>query len=284
MDVDVNTMRPIDETGPLPPLKGDPGLSPFERAFADARARLGRGKTFDFKGKKYTTDYKEEVATPGNKAKQKVASVDKGDEPEASDNINEEEQENIQQELAAEKPRPTKRVSAGRAGYVDVPLSDEEIAAASAKDQFDNMLNALIVGGAGAGAVGIGAAVAKGQRQPAGYRPSSMQEGDLYGQPTKAQPTEPQIMTDADIGQQRNLANQTPSEQDKFFNDQLNTMTDDANTQYLKKVLQDGESFLPEEQAAAKDALAGKDVQEALRRLKALKADPKLMKALMGLL
>lgn len=34
----------------------------FGKAFAAARKELGAGKTFTWKGKKYTTDYKEEVA------------------------------------------------------------------------------------------------------------------------------------------------------------------------------------------------------------------------------
>lgn len=33
----------------------------FSKAFAAARKKLGPGKTFEWNGKKYTTDYKEEV-------------------------------------------------------------------------------------------------------------------------------------------------------------------------------------------------------------------------------
>ena len=33
----------------------------FSKAFAAARKKLGAGKTFEWNGKKYTTDYKEEV-------------------------------------------------------------------------------------------------------------------------------------------------------------------------------------------------------------------------------
>lgn len=42
-------------------------LSAFGSAFAQARKKFGKGKTFTFKGKKYSTDMKGESSKPSKK-------------------------------------------------------------------------------------------------------------------------------------------------------------------------------------------------------------------------
>ena len=53
-----NTPPPVETTTPAPTNNG---LSPFEQAFKSARAEQGPGGQFEFEGKQYNTNYKEEV-------------------------------------------------------------------------------------------------------------------------------------------------------------------------------------------------------------------------------
>jgi len=56
-DTTINTNTPP----PPPPPPANNGLSPFEQAFKTARSEQGPGGQFEFEGKQYNTNYKEEV-------------------------------------------------------------------------------------------------------------------------------------------------------------------------------------------------------------------------------
>jgi hypothetical protein len=57
----VNTTSTNTPTNTPPPAPTNNGLSPFEQAFKAARADQGPGGQFEFEGKQYNTNYKEEV-------------------------------------------------------------------------------------------------------------------------------------------------------------------------------------------------------------------------------
>lgn len=263
MDVDVETMKPVYNTKiegrSLPPLQSQGNTnSSFSQAFKAARAKLGAGQTFDWNGKKYTTDYKEEVGKKPGQGPAKVTSGDgthdkfNEDEPEAVDNINEEAEEDIQQGLAEEKAgfaamdekkRNTKRVSAGRGGYVDVPMNDSEIA----DRDMNEMLDKMIAGGAAAAVGGAGLAAVKGNKESASYRQMPID------------PTNPAVKG---VGSPDDLAGgfepekppvNNVNEMDEMFKD----MFPDQNKAYATEVLKNADSYLPEEIAAAKAVAEG---------------------------
>lgn len=251
LSVDPDTMKPIRETGALPKL--DSNDNSFGSAFKSARKAQGAGGVFDWNGKKYNTNYKEEVG--GNK-------VGSGTN---SDGINQDEAANIQDELAAERQTdeeqaptvPMVRRGAGRAGSIMVPQSPDQ----KQESDMSSMIGALIGGGT---AAGIGAAVAKGQKEPASYR----------------QPAGPDV--------DKELSNFDDIQQKQFIDTQLDDMTNMKNSgdaDFLDSVINDDYNYVDAEREAAKAAKAG-DTKATADWLKRLPkgTDKKLIAALKAIL
>lgn len=275
MDIDVETMRPTIQSSPLPPLQSQSNTGgSFGQTFKAARKQLGAGKTFDWNGKKYTTDYKEEVGQQSNSPQQSS-----GDNIAEDSSVNPYAEAEMQEDLAMEKAgvddieqrqaADRGRGSLNRGNYSQVAQED---------DGMENLLAAVLGGGAVAG----GAALLgkKGQQHP-----RMMQQGDLNA-PDKVS----DAMTDED------LYGKKPQQMQKgdlgFVDKQLNEMVDAdlygkpaTDSDYLNKVLE-GADWVDEEKRAAKLMLAGnkKEAQKLLPRLKNLGADKKLMSIIKGMM
>lgn len=296
MDMDVETMKPTRIEGkPLPPLQADSNTNQsFGQAFKAARKKLGAGQVFDWNGKKYNTNFKEEVesgsvdtphATNGipKKGKGDVGGqqIDITKYDEDGDIINDDEDKEIQQGLAEEdaefaaqdqKKRNTKRVSAGRGGYVDVPMDDSDIA----NRDMNNMLDTMLGVGAGAGVAGAAGMAVRGNKEPASYR---------------AMPVDPTNPAVKGVGSSPDLAGgyeaeKPPVNQTDEMSEMFKDVFPDENKKFVEGVLKDAETYLPEEQAAAKAALSGdkKRLGSMIERLKALGGDKKLIKALQAMM
>jgi ribosomal protein L12E/L44/L45/RPP1/RPP2 len=296
MDVDVETMRPIEGKS-LPPLKDSTEYDnegniagSFSDAFRSARKALGAGKQFSWRGKKYTTDYKEEVNSGQPTAKSTSGEIDKfGDDASPHDPIDSEAVDDIQAGLAAEdqefaaedaKQRNMKSVLGPRGAGIGprkMPMTEKEIA----DRDMNSMLVAIGLGGAAAG----GAAYAA-NRKPA---PKTMTEGDLYN---KSPDPNAGKMTEGDLYGKKS---QQMTGNDLFFDDQIDrmmTQEDLTGNQVMQdqdflKSLENDQYALDDERAAAK-AIRTKNKVMAKKLLPKLEnlndIDSRLVKLLKGLM
>jgi hypothetical protein len=274
VDVDPDTMSPVLRGGLLPPLQNDSNTnSSFGQAFAAARKKLGPGQVFDWNGKKYTTDYKEEVG--GKPSPSKTS----GDDIAEGDPINREAESEMRNDLLNEKldldtPYEGNEMKLTRGNYSDVAQAD---------DGMENLLAAVLGGGAIAG--GAALAGARGQSKP----PRQMTRGDLY---TPDKPKD-NVMTDEDLYGKRP---QQMTDSDIFTGDEqierMMTQEDLTGNQkmqdqdFLKGVEAD-EMALDDERAAAKAIRTRNKImaKKLLPRLENLNdVDPRLIKMLKGLL
>jgi hypothetical protein len=282
MDVDVETMRPTNTPivgKPLAPLKQ--GGGDFKSAFAAARKAQGAGGKFDWNGKSYNTNYKEEVA-----GKQTPAQIDKfgnGDEAEIKHNAEEEMQEDLLMERSGADEIDRRKEAENKKGQMNYRGAPNQVP--SEDDGMNNLLAALLGGGAvaaGAGAVGYRGMKTDKARQkmsPDDLDPASsdakgaMTDADLYGKG-------PQKMTDADVFTGE-------AQMDRMMQDSdIMPEKVDPTTQQLDAVIADDYNFDETERAAAAAAKKGdkNTVRKLLPKIPPHKTNKALLNILKGLI
>lgn len=273
LDVDVDTMSPIRETGPLPPLQANSNTDmSFGQTFADARKRLGPTGEFDYKGKKYNTRYKDEPEA--NNPQSNIAGgedIDKfGDD---IGETNQEADEDVRSRLSEE------RLGNKDGSSAPPTLNRGNVSSVSqANDDMEKMLAAIGIGAAGTGALAYGMSrnKTKDAQQP-------MSRGDLYTKPRETgvmsnedlygEPDKTQKMTDSDVFNDDQTRKMVPGDIEMSLQDEF------------EQNVKSGEYV--DEEAQAVQAIKTKNKVQArnlLPKLKNLGADKRLITALKAIM